>query len=115
MGKDKRKTNLKGIKAISLQPRPKEVVLYVFYDIEEDKIRTRVANTCKDYGLERIQFSGFLGTLSVNKREELYLKLARTLGEKIGRILLQPVCEKDFKNFTEIINIEEEENATEGE
>lgn len=98
----------KGIKSIPIEFRPRETVVYVFYDIEEDKIRNQVAKVCKDYGLERIQFSGFLGTLSPNMREELHLRLLRTLGGKHGRILLQPVCEKDFKSCAEILNVEEE-------
>jgi CRISPR-associated protein Cas2 len=93
-----------GIKALDISLRPQETVLYVFYDIESDRIRNRVASVCKDYGLERIQFSGFLGTLSKNRREELHLKLKRTLGKKPGRVLLQPVCEKDFKTCKEFIN-----------
>jgi CRISPR-associated protein Cas2 len=115
MEKDHIKSTLKGIKGISLRFHANEMIVYVFYDIEEDKIRSRVANACKDYGLERIQFSGFLGTLSRNKREEFHLRLARTLGKKAGRILMQPVCEKDFKESQEIINIEEENNAAEGD
>lgn len=104
----------KGIKRIPIQLRPKETVIYVFYDIEEDRIRNQVANTCKDYGLERIQFSGFLGTLSPNMREELHIRLTKTLGKKHGHILLQPVCEKDFRNCMEIMNLEEGENASKG-
>jgi CRISPR-associated protein Cas2 len=99
----------KGIEALSITLRPQETALYVFYDIESDKIRNRVSSVCKDYGLERIQFSGFLGTLSKNRREELHLKLKNTLGKKPGRILMQPVCEKDFKNLKELINEEEED------
>jgi len=115
VAKERTKSTLMGIKGMSLHLRPREMIVYVFYDIEEDRIRTRVANACKDYGLERIQFSGFLGMLSRNKREEFYLRLTRTLGKKAGRILLQPVCDKDFKDSHEIINIAEDENATEGE
>jgi CRISPR-associated protein Cas2 len=98
----------KGIEALSITLRPQETALYVFYDIESDRVRTRVANICKDYGLERIQFSGFLGTLSKNRREELHLKLKKTLGKKPGRVLMQPVCEKDFKSLQEVINEPEE-------
>ena len=41
----------------------------VIYDITEDKIRNKVAEVCKDYGLTRIQWSAFLGELSNNHRE----------------------------------------------
>lgn len=37
-----------------------EYTVYLFYDIENDGIRNKIAETCKDYGLERIQFSGFM-------------------------------------------------------
>ena len=39
--------------------RGQEVLTFVIYDVEDDRVRTRVSNTCKDYGLERIQYSAF--------------------------------------------------------
>jgi CRISPR-associated protein Cas2 len=74
-----------------------EVTTYVLYDIPDDAARTKIAEVCKDYGLERIQFSAFSGTLTRNMREELFLRLQDTLGERAGKILLQPVCEKDVR------------------
>jgi len=82
---------------------------YVFYDIDNDKIRNRVASICKDYGLERIQFSGFIGYLSRNRREELAVKLRDAISSSTGKILIQPVCEKDFREYREFINVEEGE------
>jgi CRISPR-associated protein Cas2 len=76
---------------------PTELDTYVVYDIEDDRIRYRIASACKDYGLERIQFSAFLGPLNANKREELFLRLKRMLGEKPGKVLVIPICEKDQK------------------
>ena len=49
-----------------------ELTTLVIYDIEDDWARTRVSEACKDFGLERIQYSCFRGMLSRNKREELY-------------------------------------------
>lgn len=103
-----------GIDALDLIGRPGEVLTYIFYDIEKDKIRNRVSSVCKDYGLERIQFSGFIGYLSRNKREELAIKLRDELMDSNGKILIQPVCEKDFRQYREFINMEEEEEE-EGE
>lgn len=80
-----------------------ELSVYVFYDIENDAIRYRVAETCKDYGLDRIQFSGFFGTLGRNKREELFLKFSHILKDRSGKILILPVCEKDIKARRELI------------
>lgn len=75
----------------------------VLYDIEDDRIRLRVSETCKDYGLTRIQFSAFRGALSRNRRDELWLRLAGELGEEPGRILIQPICEKDAREGRTIL------------
>lgn len=49
-----------------------EQITMVIYDVEDDWARALVAETCKDFGLARIQYSCFRGKLSPNKREELY-------------------------------------------
>ncbi len=54
-----------------------ELSTLVIYDIEDDRSRTRVSEACKDFGLERLQFSCFRGKLSQNKREELHERLRR--------------------------------------
>ncbi|TDX59014.1 CRISPR-associated endonuclease Cas2 [Orenia marismortui] len=74
----------------------------LIYDISEDKIRNRIAETCKDFGLHRIQWSAFTGKLNHNLREELMLKISRVLGDSGGNIRLYPICSKDIKLFREI-------------
>ncbi|MGH9784536.1 MAG: CRISPR-associated endonuclease Cas2 [Terriglobia bacterium] len=81
-----------------------EIATYVLYDIPDDAVRTKIADVCKDYGLERIQFSAFCGSLTRNKREELFLRLGEVLGERPGKILLQPVCEKDIRDGLRVEN-----------
>ena len=76
----------------------------VIYDITEDKIRNKVAEVCKDYGLTRIQWSAFLGELSNNHREELYSKLIKTLKDNAGNIQIFPICSKDILLKKEISN-----------
>jgi CRISPR-associated protein Cas2 len=99
-----------GIDALDLIGRPGEVLVYVFYDIEDDRVRERASRVCKDFGLERTQFSGFIGYLSKNRREEMSIKLRDVLGENNGKILIQPVCEKDFREYKEYIHFEEGES-----
>lgn len=76
-----------------------EVSLILIYDIEDDKLRTRAADICLNYGLERIQFSAFFGKLNRNRRQELSLRLQRELGAKSGRIRIIPVCEQDLREM----------------
>ncbi|HXG53734.1 MAG TPA: CRISPR-associated endonuclease Cas2 [candidate division Zixibacteria bacterium] len=74
-----------------------ELRTLVIYDIESDRIRLKVSETCLDYGLTRIQYSAFAGKLNRNKREELFSRLAAVLDGNPGRILLQPICDRDVK------------------
>ena len=71
----------------------------LIYDIEEDRLRTRISDVCLDYGLERIQFSAFFGKLNRNRRQELALKLQNELGNESGRLRIIPVCEQDLKDM----------------
>lgn len=66
------------------------------YDISDDRKRTRIADICLDYGLDRIQFSAFLGWLPNTKQEELFLKVKKVLGKKKGSIQLFPICLEDW-------------------
>lgn len=68
----------------------------LIYDIPDDKARTKIANFCLDYGLDRVQYSAFVGDLSTNHREELLLKIGKRLGKAAGRIELIPICRADW-------------------
>lgn len=50
------------------------------YDIEDDRVRGKIADDCKDAGLERVQYSVFRGTLTRTHRSELIAKLTDRLG-----------------------------------
>lgn len=76
-----------------------EVSCFLIYDIENDKLRTRAADICMNYGLDRIQFSAFFGKLTRNLRQELCLRLQRELGDKSARIRIIPVCQADLKDM----------------
>ena len=67
------------------------------YDIPDDSTRTRVADICLDYGLDRIQYSSFLGDLARTHQEELMMKVAKRLGKRPGNIQLFPICETDWR------------------
>src|ERR1700686_5554100 len=76
-----------------------EVSVVLIYDIENDRLRTRIADACMDYGLERIQFSAFFGKMNRNRRQELALRLRNELGNESGRVRIIPVCEQDLKDM----------------
>ena len=82
----------------------------VIFDIPSNKIRNKIGEACKDYGLSRIQ-KFILGDLNNNRREELRLRLKKILGSKTGNIQIFPICDKDFKLRKTIINDEVQTNG----
>jgi CRISPR-associated protein Cas2 len=76
--------------------------IFLVYDITNDKARTKIADACQDYGLDRVQFSAFAGKLSRNHQQELMLIIADILGDNTGNIKLIPISESDWKNRLEI-------------
>jgi CRISPR-associated protein Cas2 len=65
----------------------------VIYDIPDDRARTRVADACLDYGLQRVQWSAFVGELNHTYQRELLLKIRTVLGKKAASVLLLPINE----------------------
>jgi CRISPR-associated protein Cas2 len=77
-----------------------ELQTLVIYDVEDDRARTRVSEACKDFGLERIQYSCFRGKLSQNKREELYERMRKVQREWEMRWLQDfPECQVEQVDF----------------
>jgi CRISPR-associated protein Cas2 len=66
------------------------------YDIVDDGKRAKIAEVCLDYGLDRIQYSAFIGPLLPTHQDELMLKIKRVLGKRPGNIQLFPLCESDW-------------------
>lgn len=68
----------------------------VVYDVPDDRKRAKIADACLDYGLDRIQYSAFLGSLLPTQQQELMLKIQKILGRKPGDIQLFPLCAEDW-------------------
>lgn len=51
------------------------------YDIENNGLRTKVANKLLDFGLERIQYSVFVGSLDEPQKERLTAWVKQKLGD----------------------------------
>ncbi len=78
----------------------------LIYDITDDRARTRVADLCLDYGLERIQYSAFWGDLPRTLQEELLLKIRRVLQSKAADVRLIPLCERDLARAKQLTFVE---------
>jgi CRISPR-associated protein Cas2 len=79
---------------------------YVIYDIVENRPRKKVSEACLDYGLQRIQYSAFMGNINSTRRGALEKRLTQELGNNEGKIEIIPVCEKDFRQRSVIVGME---------
>ncbi|MCD6164203.1 MAG: CRISPR-associated endonuclease Cas2 [Candidatus Baldrarchaeia archaeon] len=74
----------------------------IVYDITDDGLRYKVAETLKDYGLTRIQYSAFIGFLRRNKLNSLIYDLKRLIGDSDENVQIYPICDTCFKGRREI-------------
>ncbi len=72
----------------------------IFYDITDDKLRKRVANMLKDFGLVRIQLSAFYGSISPTSLEKLRERLEKMLDREVCHIV--KLCERCDKAVDQI-------------
>ena len=71
------------------------MLVWVIYDISENKFRSRVARICKNYGLFRVQKSAFLGDLNRNESDSLALECEAIIDES-DSVYVFPMCEACF-------------------
>jgi len=74
------------------------VLVWVIYDISDDRIRGRVAQICKGYGLYRVQKSAFLGDLNKNESDSLALECEELI-EEVDSVFVFPMCDDCFKKI----------------
>ncbi len=71
----------------------------MIYDVpkEFNKVRTKIAQCCKNHGLERIEYSVFLGDMSPNEAETLAMELEDLTREISADIRIFPICQNCLK------------------
>ena len=74
----------------------------VIYDITDDNLRALVAETLKDYGLQRIQYSAFIGNLRRDELNSLIVDLKNLIKDLVENVQLYPVCDACFKGRREV-------------
>jgi len=73
------------------------MLVWVIYDITENKIRNRVIKHCKNAGLYRVQKSVFLGDVEKNRIDELHLQCDEIIDKDTDSVYIFPMCPDDFK------------------
>jgi CRISPR-associated protein Cas2 len=65
----------------------------LIYDIPDDRARVKVADACLDYGLQRVQYSAFVGDLSNSHQRALFGEIKKRVRDKAANVQLFPLPE----------------------
>ena len=74
------------------------MIIWVMYDIEDNKARTKVAKYCKQAGLYRVQLSVFLGTLANNdEKDSLELQIEQEINLDKDKVYIFPMSKDELQ------------------
>ena len=72
------------------------MLVWVMYDIADDKIRRKAIKICKNVGLYRVQKSIFLGDIEENDFDEVKLRLEDTADLKNDSVYVFTMSKKEL-------------------
>ena len=73
------------------------MLTWIIYDISSNKRRSKVAKTCLDRGLYRVQKSVFLGELNNNQIDEVAIMSEELIDKETDSVYIFPLCQEDFR------------------
>ncbi len=72
------------------------MLTWVVYDISKDRTRSKIADRCLDFGLQRVQKSVYLGDLQPNRVDEVIEFSRELLDLETDSVYVFPMCREDF-------------------
>ncbi len=85
----------------------------LIYDIPDDRARSKVADACLDYGMQRVQYSAFVGDLSRSYQRALFGEIRERTHGKAANVLLFPLNEQCWSG-RRVIDQHDSGGATDG-
>ena len=73
------------------------MIIWVLYDIKEDKPRAKVAKICKKAGLYRVQYSVFIGTLNSSEKDELQIEIEDLIDLDVDSVYIFPMNKTELQ------------------
>ncbi|NEN22786.1 CRISPR-associated endonuclease Cas2 [Cryomorpha ignava] len=74
------------------------MIIWVMYDIKKDKARSKIAKICKQSGLYRVQYSVFLGQLSANSKDSLWIQIEELIDEETDSVYIFPMSKNELQD-----------------
>ncbi len=73
------------------------MIVWVVYDIQDNKARREISKICKQDGLYRVQYSVFLGTLTPSEKDSLTLRCSEWLDEEVDSLYVFPMSKSELQ------------------
>jgi CRISPR-associated protein Cas2 len=73
------------------------MIVWVIYDIQKTKSRTKVAKACQQAGLYRVQKSVFLGSLDENRKDSLHLQVEELIDPENDSVYIFPMSKNELR------------------
>ncbi|CAN5289994.1 CRISPR-associated endonuclease Cas2 [soil metagenome] len=73
------------------------MIIWVVYDIKNDRNRSKISKICKQSGLYRVQYSVFLGTLDAHEKDTLRLQLEELIEEEEDSVYIFPMSKGELQ------------------
>jgi len=73
------------------------MIVWVIYDIQKTKFRTKIAKACQQAGLYRVQKSVFLGSLDENQKDTLQLQVEDLIDPESDSVYIFPMSKNELK------------------
>jgi CRISPR-associated protein Cas2 len=73
------------------------MIVWVIYDIQKTKSRTKIAKACQQAGLYRVQKSVFLGSLDENRKDTLHLQIEELIDPESDSVYIFPMSKSELK------------------
>lgn len=73
------------------------MICWVMYDIKNDKARTKISKACEQAGLNRVQYSVFLGTIEKNEKDTLEIIIEEFIDKKTDSVYIFPMSKDELK------------------
>lgn len=74
------------------------MIIWVMYDIKKDKARNKIAKICKQTGLYRVQYSVFLGQISANSKDSLWIQIEELIDEESDSVYIFPMSKNELQD-----------------
>ena len=72
------------------------MIVWVLYDIRDDRARTRTARHCRRAGLYRVQYSVFVGEITTDDRDTLQQDLEDEINPDHDKVYLFSLARRDL-------------------